>query len=44
METSASVPMMMTSTLGGMIGARLAPARIAPVDRRESYLRSIMPG
>ena len=35
-ETLASVPMMITSTLGGMIGANEAPARIAPVDSFES--------
>ena len=36
METPASVPMMMTSTLGGISGARLAPARIVPADSRAS--------
>ena len=32
METSASVPTMIARMLGGMIGARQAPARIVPID------------
>ena len=36
--------MMITRTLGGMTGARLAPPRIIPIDRRRSYPRAIMPG
>ncbi len=31
-ETSASVAMMTASTLGGMIGSRLAPARMVPAE------------
>ena len=35
-EISASVAIRIASTLGGMIGSRLAPARIVPADRRRS--------
>ena len=31
-EISASVAIKMASTLGGMIGSRLAPARITPAE------------
>ena len=43
-ETSASVPTMMTIMLGGMIGASIAPASRVPVDRRRSYPRCSMTG
>ena len=35
-DTLARVAMMMASTLGGMIGARLDPARITPMESFES--------
>ena len=36
METSARVPTMIARMLGGMIGARQAPARMVPIDSRVS--------
>jgi hypothetical protein len=35
-DTLASVAMMMTRTLGGITGARLAPPRIIPIESRRS--------
>ena len=43
-DTSAAVATSTASTLGGMIGSRLAPARIVPAENSVSYPRLRMAG
>ena len=43
-EILASVARMIASTLGGMIGSSVAPARIVPIDSLRSQPRWIMVG
>ena len=43
-DTLAKVAMMIARTLGGIIGARLAPARMTPTESFSLYRRAIITG